>query len=100
MSVMIAAKCNKCGYLYDNIWVNRDNKGLPTTEGLVCVGCNSRNCLSRDWAGQEIQAIIPPLEDGNINRFEYSYNDENGKRKTKKMDPKMVQKHFENQGRK
>lgn len=96
MSVMISAKCNRCNEKYPEIWVDRDNKGFPTTEGLLCVKCNNRNCLSRDWLEQCVQPIIPPLEDGKINRFEYSYTNDNGKRITKKMDPQMVEKHYQN----
>ena len=94
-SVLISAKCNKCQHLYPEYWVTRDFRGIPSLEGAVCSLCGSKNCISRNWEDNPTHAIVPPLEDGNINRFEYSYTNENGKTINKKMNPKDVQKHYD-----
>ena len=95
-SVMLATFCNTCGNKTPEMWVSRNHQGFPSLEGCVCGSCGSVNCISRDWSDNITHALIPPIEDGNINRFEYSYTNDNGKKITKKMDPKAVEKHFNN----
>lgn len=95
-SVMLAAVCNHCHHKYPEFWVMRDHRGYPTFEGVVCTMCGVPNCLARDWSDNVLHVINQPLEDGQINRFEYSYTNEDGKKINKKMDPRDVQKHFEN----
>jgi len=93
-SAMIATKCNKCGHHEPEMWVTRDYKGNLSLEGVICGNCGVRNCLTRDWQESQISSYAPPAEDGNINRFEYTFRDENGKKHTKKLDPKNVENHF------
>lgn len=95
MAVPINIICNKCKVTKD-VWVERDSKGYPSLQGLVCGDCGAVNCLSRNWENNITHTIIPPLEDGQINRFEYSYTNENGKKISKKLDPRDVNKHFNN----
>ncbi len=95
-SVMLAVKCNRCGHKTPEYWVTRDHKGFPSLDQAVCGECGGKNCVSRDWEDNVTHALIPPVEDGNINRFEYSFTDEKGKKRSGKMDPKMVEKHFKN----
>lgn len=94
-SVLIAAKCNRCEEKYDEIFVMRDLKGIPSCEGMVCQKCGNKNCLTRDYQGgvasTDRGAFIPA--DGEVHRFEYSYRDDSGKVHNKKMDGRSVQKH-------
>lgn len=99
MPLLVNAICNRCQNKSD-LWLNRDAKGNPDFQGCVCEKCGSVNCTSRDWTSQQMQTIIPPVDDGRINRFEYSYKDENGKTHTKKVDPSIVEKHFSLNSRK
>ena len=94
MPVLLGTICNTCQNKAD-MWADRDLKGFPTLQGAVCGHCGGRNCITRVIQDDVVHALIPPLEDGNINRFEYSFTNDNGKRVTKKMDPKMVDKHFQ-----
>lgn len=98
-SVLMAVKCNKCGKKYPEMWLDRDLKGIPKTEGVTCGECGEK-CISRDWESQEVQVINIPLENGEINRFEYSFKDDNGKLQQRKVDPHIVRKHFEKGGKK
>lgn len=94
-SVLIAAICNACNRKYPEFWANRDLKGFPSLDGVVCGECGAKNCLSRDWSDSQISS--PLIEgDGEIKRFEYSFRDENGKLHNKKMDPGEVKKHYGN----
>jgi hypothetical protein len=97
-SVLMATKCNKCERKYPEMWLDRDGRGFPIFEGVVCGACGAK-CMARDWNAQEVQVINVPLEDGNINRMEYSYVNENGKTINKKLDPKMVERHFKRGGK-
>lgn len=99
MPVQIGTICNNCEFRVD-MWVDRDLKGKPTTEGVTCGQCGKTNCIARDWSANEVNGIIPPSEDGQINRFEYSFTDVDGKKHSKKLDPYQVRKHFEKGGRK
>lgn len=95
-SVMISATCNSCNRCYESIFVDRDTDGRPTLQGIVCSECGAKNCMTRNWGDQKVNVIATPAEDGNINRFEYSFTNDKGKKVTKKLDPQMVQKHFKN----
>jgi len=94
-NVLMATLCNRCGNKVSEMWVSRDSKGFPSLEGCICGNCGAANCITRDWGEQITHSIIPPVEDGNVNRFEYSFTSEDGKKHTKKLDPKLVDKHFE-----
>lgn len=98
-SVMVSAICNKCQHKYVEMWLDRCPKGFPDYKSATCGQCGAKGCLSQDWAEQKVNSIIPPVEDGNINRMEYSYVNENGKTINRKMDPKMVEKHFKRGGK-
>jgi hypothetical protein len=97
-SVQMAVKCNSCEKKYPSMWLDRNGKGFPIFEGVVCGECGNK-CMSRDWNSQEVNSIIPPLENGEINRFEYSYVNDNGKTINKKLDPKQVERHFKRGGK-
>lgn len=94
MNMFIDSICNRCSAKYHDIFVARDNKGYPSLVGIICQECGGHNCMSRDLSSGGIaQSLIPPAENGEINRFEYSYRDDSGKLHQKKLDPKSVQKH-------
>lgn len=94
--MMVGAICHKCNKKYAEFWVDRDHKGFPTFEGLVCGECGSKNCIRRDWADNNT-AVHPDLDgNGEINRFEYSFRDKEGKLHNKKMDAEQVKKHYAN----
>lgn len=99
---MIEAKCNKCNTHFSDYWVTRNYKGDISLEGAICGNCSAQNCLQRVWENGVPNSIIPIVEDGEVHRFEYSYTTPDGKKVNKKMDPKMVEKHFEitNKGKK
>lgn len=93
--VLMAGKCHNCEYLYPEIWVERDLKGNPSFEGLVCTNCTFKNCIRRDWGAQNVINNTSPPEDGEVHRFEYEYRNEDGKKIQKKIDPSLVKKHLE-----
>lgn len=93
-NVMIEACCNRCKTHFSDLWITRNYKGEISLEGLVCGNCGVKNCMQRVWNNGLANTIMPVPEDGNINRFEYSYTTPDGKRVNKKMDPQMVEKHF------
>lgn len=93
--VLMSGKCHSCEKEYPEIWVERDLKGNPSFEGLVCTNCKSKNCIRRNWSEQKINSIIPLPEDGQVHRFEYEYRNEDGKKIQKKVDPSLVKKHLE-----
>jgi hypothetical protein len=94
-SVMIEAECHKCKTHFEDFWVTRNFKGDISLEGIICSNCGTPNCIHRVWKNGMAGTLIPPAEDGNINRFEYSYTTPEGKKVNKKIDPKIVEKHFE-----
>lgn len=95
MPVLESTVCNRCKNKTD-MWLDRNEKGFPNYQGIVCGVCGSVNCILKDWDETTCHALIPPPEDGEIHRFEYSYTNENGKRINKKMSPQDVKKHYEN----
>lgn len=97
-SMLVAAKCNMCNSIFKEIWVNRDKNGYPDFAGIPCGNCGKK-CLLRCWEEQKVNPIIPPLENGEVNRFEYEFRDDNGKKHTRKVDPSIVKKHYERNGK-
>lgn len=95
MAVQISAKCFRCNYIFPEIWVDRDAKGFPDPTGVTCQECGTKGCVKREWSQQAVNAIIPPLEDGQINRVEVNYTNDHGKKITKKIDPYVVRRQLE-----
>ncbi len=93
-NVLISTICHRCNHKTPEMWVTRNHRQEISLEGAVCGQCGGRNCVGRDWQAEKAGPLIPPAEDGNINRLEVSYRDENGKQHVKKIDPKSVEKHL------
>ena len=87
MSIFCSVRCNACEKEFDT-FLDRDNKNTPTTEGVPCSFCGKR-VLQRIISPPSLK--IPPSK-GEIKRLEYSYENEDGKKFSKKVDPSVINK--------
>lgn len=95
MGIIIPAKCTSCSTRFSDIFVERDSSGKPTLVGHVCTNCNQKDSLIRDWESVTMPSS-PIVENGELQRFEYSYRDPSGKLVNGKMSPAQINHHLTN----
>lgn len=92
MPVLVSCECHNCRKFYPEMWVDRDKDGFPSLSDAICGECGYKGALHRSYDGQKVYAIIPPPEDGQIHRFEYTHTNEDGKKTTRKIPADIVNK--------
>jgi RNase P subunit RPR2 len=45
--VMVTTQCVKCSSIYEEMFIELDEKGKPSYVGLVCSNCGSKNTLHK-----------------------------------------------------
>lgn len=95
--IMVSAICNSCDHVFPNYWVDKDVKGFPSFEGLVCSECGKKNVIQRYWPNTQVST--PLSEDGELKRFEYSYTNSEGKKIQKSIPAHHMKDHLEKKGK-